>query len=122
MLWTIRDEQLEEMKSARRRAFELVAASQLRKDFPQAAGLADEALVGLVRTAMSKGEEYDFHSTEDVFAYLELMILLGTTFDENPLYGETLRDFDLGSRTRLGLLVDQARIKMRRPRRGATAP
>jgi hypothetical protein len=120
MLWTIRDAQLEAMKAERRSAFELSAAAQLRADFPEVARFDDRVLCAMVQTAMSKGEEYHFNSTEDVFAYLELMILLGAGFDQDPKVRGTLTDPELGSRTRLSLLLDEARIRMRRPRRGAT--
>ena len=119
-MWTIRLAQLEALASARQRELENRAIAFLRREFPEAEALAEQRLRESVDIALRKGETYRFGSEQEVRSYLELMFLLGFDFDEQPRFAwarQTLTDFELGPGTRLEILVDEARARMRRARR-----
>lgn len=112
-LWTIRNEQLDAIQAALERRFVRRAMAYVRRQHPATCAALDErAIRASVETALEKRAVHRFDSEETVFAYLDLMYLLGFGFDTDPRcewVRATLNDFDLGARTRLLLLVEQAR-------------
>jgi Domain of unknown function (DUF4123) len=122
MLWTIRAEQMQAMAEARREQMIDRCVEFVRGEFPDLCARMTAAQVrDSVRTALAKGERWKFGAREEVMLYLELMYLLGFDFDESRRGAWArgmLGDFDLGPRTRLELLVDEARARVGRKRRG----
>lgn len=120
-LWTIRDAQLEALRRARERELGERILDAMRLEFPsECARLGDEALQTMLETADRKGAAFRFAEPEEVALYLEAMFLLGAEFDELPRNRWALAilgDRDLDARTRLTVLVDQARARTRRERR-----
>jgi hypothetical protein len=114
-LWTIRTEQLAALQGMLELQLADRAAAYVRGEYPATCAALDEPTIrASVQTALAKGAPYRFESEETIFAYLDLMYLLGFDFDLNPRCAwvrETLTDFDLGARTRLLLLVEQARAR-----------
>ena len=121
-LWTIRKEQLAALQVAYERQFCDRAVAYLRRQYPQVcAALEERSIRASVETALQKRATYRFDSEETFFAYLDLMYLLGFDFDRNPEKERvrgTLTDFDLGARTRLLLLVKEARERTRLAEQG----
>ncbi|TMA24775.1 MAG: hypothetical protein E6J78_19450 [Deltaproteobacteria bacterium] len=116
-LWTIRSQQLRALETARERAFEDRAVARQRATYPEkCATLDEEAIRASFRTALAKRSDYRFDSEETVFAWLDLMYLLGFEFEEAPRCAwakAILTDFDLGARTRLLLTVERARLQLK---------
>jgi hypothetical protein len=114
-LWTIRNEQLAALQAAHERKFADRAVAHVKREHPAAcSGLDEAAIRGSVETALRSRWEYRFDSAEAVFFWLDLMYLLGFEFDRDPRHAwarEQLTDYDLPERTRLGLLVEQARAR-----------
>jgi hypothetical protein len=112
-LWTIRREQLAAFEAESERQVVQRAAAYVRCQHPErCAALGDAAVRASVATALQKRAPYRFDSEETLFAWLDLMYLLGFEFDTDPWCGwvrPTLTDFDLGARTRLLYLVQEAR-------------
>ena len=112
-LWTIRNEQLAAFESALERRFVDETMIQLRRKYPEVCARLDSAAIrASIDTALEKRAAYRFETPETVRLYLDLMYLLGFDFDGSPRrrwVRKTLTDFDLGPRTRLSLLVDEAR-------------
>ncbi len=123
-LWTIRREQLAALQVAYERQFCDRAVAYLRRQYPRVcAALEERSIRASVETALQKHATYRFDSEETLLAYLDLMYLLGFDFDRDPekeWVRGTLTDFDLGPRTRLLLLVEEARGRTRRSGQGAT--
>jgi hypothetical protein len=120
-IWTIRDAQLDAMQEFKLREFETRALGFLAREFPESTGLDEDLRRRSVRTALEKGEQYGFDAAEDLYCWLELMYLLGLDFDVSPgaaWVQPLLQDEDLAIRTRLRLLVEDARVRMRRARKG----
>jgi len=117
-LWTIRNEQLAALQVAYERQLCERAVAYVRRHYPQVcAALEERSIRASVETALQKRVQYRFDSEETFFAYLDLMYLLGLDFDRDPekeWVRSTLTDFDLGPRTRLLLLVEEARERARR--------
>lgn len=120
-LWTIREAQFEALRKARERELGERILDAMRLEFPtECARLGDEALHAMLETADRKGAAFRFAEPEEVGLYLEAMFLLGPDFDELPRSRWALAilgDRDLDARTRLTVLVDQARARTRRKRR-----
>jgi hypothetical protein len=112
-LWTIRNEQLEALNAALERQLAGRAVAYVRRQYAGTCAALDEpAIRASIDTALEKRAVHRFDSEETFFAYLDLMYLLGFEFDTDPRcewVRETLTDFDLGPRTRLLFLVEQAR-------------
>jgi hypothetical protein len=112
-LWTIRREQLAAFEAESERQLVRRATAYVHRQHPgKCAALGDEAVHASVATALQKRAPYRFDSEETLFAWLDLMYLLGFEFDTDPWCGwirPTLTDFDLGARTRLLSLVQEAR-------------
>jgi hypothetical protein len=125
-LWTIRDEQLAAFHADLERQLAGRAVAYLRRQYAAAcAALGDAAVIRSVETALEKRAAYRFDSEETVFAWLDLMYLLGRDFDTNPdprfeWARERLKDFDLGARTRLLLLVEEVRADLAAAGRAAS--
>jgi len=123
-LWTIRKEQLAALQVAVERQLCDRAVAYVRRQYPQVcAALEERSIRASVETALQKRGTYRFDSEETLLAYLDLMYLLGFDFDRDPekeWVRGTLTDFDLGPRTRLLLLVEEARGRTRRAGQGAT--
>ncbi len=119
-LWTIRNEQLGALHAGLERQVADRAVAYVRRQYPGTCAALDErAIRASIETALGMRANYQFDSEETFFAYLDLMYLLGFDFDLNPQcewVRETLTDFDLGPRTRLLLLVEQARARAGRPK------
>ena len=122
-LWTIRTEQLAALHAALERQFAGRAMAYVRRQYPETCAALDERTIGAsIETALEKRATYQFDSEETVFAYLDLMYLLGFDFDADPRcewVRETLTDFDLGARTRLLFLVEEARARAGSPMSGS---
>lgn len=114
-LWTIRTEQLAALQGMLELQLADRAVAYVRREyFATCAALDEPTIRASVQTALAKGATYRFDSEETILAYLDLMYLLGFDFDVNPRSGwvrERLTDFDLGARTRLLLLVEEARAR-----------
>jgi hypothetical protein len=114
-LWTVRREQLAAFAAAFEQKLADRAAAHVRRRYPErCAALGDAAVRASVATALEKRAAYRFDSEETLFAWLDLMYLLGSDFDSDPWCGwvhPTLTDFDLGARTRLLWLVEEARAR-----------
>lgn len=121
-LWTIRTEQLAALHAVLERRFADRAMAYVRRQYPGTCAALDERTIrASIETALGKRATYQFDSEETFFAYLDLMYLLGFDFDLNPQcewVRETLTDFDLGPRTRLLLLVEEARARAGPPKNG----
>ena len=122
-LWTIRTEQLAALHAVLERQFVDRAMAYVRHQHPGTCTALDErAIRASIETALKKRATYQFDSEETVFAYLDLMYLLGFDFDADPRcewVRETLTDFDLGARTRLLFLVEEARARADSPKNGS---
>ncbi|MGZ6124415.1 MAG: hypothetical protein ACXWLR_05620 [Myxococcales bacterium] len=114
-LWTIREEQLAALQAVYERRFADRAVAYVRRRYPRSCASLDEGSIrASVETALQKRATYRFDSEETFYAYLDLMYLLGFDFDRDPRCAwaqERLTDFDLGARTRLLLLVEEARSR-----------
>jgi len=114
-LWTIRNEQLAALQAACERRFVDRAVAYVNRRYPRACAALDETTIrASVETALQHRATYRFDSEESVFAYLDLMYLLGFDFVRDPRCAwalERLTDFDLGPRTRLLLLVEEAQSR-----------
>jgi hypothetical protein len=125
-LWTIRDEQLAAFHAELERQLAGRAFAYLRRQYPAAcAALGDAAVRRSIETALQKRIPYRFESEETVFAWLDLMYLLGLDFDTDPdprfeWVRQRLTDFDLGARTRLLLLVEEVRADLASSGRAAS--
>jgi len=121
-LWTIRNEQLAALQVASERQLCDRAVAYVRRQYPQVCAAQEERSIrASVETALQKRVTYRFDSEETFFAYLDLMYLLGFDFDRDPEKERvrgTLTDFDLGARTRLLLLVKEARERTRLAEQG----
>ena len=121
-LWTIRTEQLAALHSELERQVADRAMAYVRRRYPETCAALDErAIRASIETALGKRATYQFDSEETFFAYVDLMYRLGFDFDTNPQsewVRETLTDFDLGPRTRLLLLVEEARERAGRLKNG----
>jgi hypothetical protein len=114
-LWTIRDEQLSALQAVYEQRLVDRAVAYVRRAHPRAcAALEAGAIRASVSTALQKRDAFRFDSEETVLAWLDLMYLLGFSFDEDPRFAwarERLTDFSLGPRTRLLLTVEEARAR-----------
>jgi hypothetical protein len=121
-LWTIRKEQLAALQAVQERRLVDRAVAYVRRGHPAVcAALEEGSIRASVETALQKRAAYRFDSEETYLAYLDLMYLLGFDFDESPRcewVRPLLTDFSLGPRTRLLLLVEQARSRPPRPGTG----
>ena len=116
-LWTIRNEQLEAFRAALEVELADRAVAYVRRQHAaRCAALEEAAIRASIDTALHKRATYRFESEETLFAYLDLMYLLGFGFDTDPRCAwvlDTLTDFQLGARTRLLHLVEEARARAR---------
>ncbi len=81
----IRPEQMEAFEQAALRNFEQRAAEHLRETFPKHARFLGEGGVrDVVRHGLEKARGYGFSSERGFLLYLELMLLVGGGFDEDP--------------------------------------
>jgi hypothetical protein len=114
-LWTIRNEQLAALQLAYERRFFDRAVAYVKRKYPLACATLDETSIrASVDGALRSRVTYRFDSEECVLAYLDLMYLLGFDFVRDPRCAwaaERLTDFDLGPRTRLLLLVEEAQSR-----------
>jgi hypothetical protein len=117
-LWTIRNEQLAALQAVYERLLADRAVAYVRREHPRTCAALDESAIrASVETALQNRAAYRFDSEETLFAYLDLMYLLGFDFDRDPRSAwaqARLTDFDLGPRTRLLLLVEEARSRVDR--------
>ena len=104
------------MTAIKLRAFEDRAVAFLRRQFPFECATRDEMLLrSWVRKAVSKGADWKFDKGEEVFAWLELMVLLGEGFDTDPRCywaREILACFEVSAKTRLNAAVEEARRRL----------
>lgn len=121
-LWTIREEQLVALQKVQERRLVDRAVAYVRRGHPAVCAALDEGSIrASAETALRKRDAYRFDSEETYLAYLDLMYLLGFDFDEDPgcqWVRQRLTDFSLGPRTRLLLLVEDARSRVHRPGTG----
>jgi hypothetical protein len=118
---TLRHEQVAALERALARTREDRAVRHVRREHPVvSAGMSDELVREAVLIATRQCALYGFEGEELVHAYLDLMMLLGFDFHRDPRQAwvlPTLTDPHMGARTRLVLLVEDARARThQRPR------
>jgi hypothetical protein len=117
-LWTIRNEQLAALQVAYEQRLVDRAVAYVKRKYPIACAALDETTIrGSVESALGSRATWRFDSEECVLAYLDLLYLLGFDFVRDPRCAwalERLKDFDLGPRTRLLLLVEEAQSRAER--------
>ena len=109
----IREQQLEVLSRAMRRHFEDLAVAHLQSALPdrcEAMGAA--AVRASVMKAMQAARMYGLVEEYDILRYLNLMYVLGLEFDRDsrfPWAADILSDSQLQGRTKMDLLMEQAR-------------
>jgi len=96
----IRDEQLRVLDDASQLPFENFMVAHLAEFTPMHMGtLGADGMRALVRQGVERARRYGFVSRGPVRFYIELIVLLGIDFDEDPQYpwvAETLLDDSIG--------------------------
>ena len=114
-LWTIRTGQLAAFQAALERQLADRAVLYVCRRYPETCAALDESAIrASIDRALAKRAVYRIDSEETFCAYVDLMYLLGFDFDTDPQCEwaqERLKDFDLGARTRLLLLVEEAQAR-----------
>lgn len=107
----IRDDQVEALAEASQRRFERRAVAHLKKVLPiRCEQLGSTEVLASVRKAARKAAGYGLTDERQVFTYLNLMYVLGPSFDEErPWARELLEDARLDPGARLELLLGRAR-------------
>jgi hypothetical protein len=83
-LLTIRNVQLTALTALRRTSFELAAVDHLLEHFPERfASDTPEQLESFVAHGIERAKVHGFIAKADVVLYLDLMAVLGRTFDED---------------------------------------
>jgi len=82
---TIRREQMEALEAAAVRDFERRMLAHLRQFFPKhLAVLGEPTLRAVIRFGVGRGSIHGFTTEHDLCLYVDLMLLLGSLFDEDP--------------------------------------
>jgi hypothetical protein len=99
----IRKEQMQVFEEAAVRGFESRMVEHLKKEFPkQSEAMGDAAVREVVRRGREKAATYGFAGERSIRLYLQLMLTLGSGFDEDPQLpwaAEVLRKQDAGDET-----------------------
>ena len=94
----LRNEQIEALKSVPLKQFEVEMVAHVKKFFPNHFRIAGEPVIyDIVRLGISKAREYDFTTQRNVCLYITVMIMLGSYFDEDPMYWWMQPDLDVSS-------------------------
>jgi hypothetical protein len=81
----IREEQMEVFEQAAVQSFESRLVEHLKKEFPKhSEAMGDAALLEVVRCGRERAAKYGLAGERSVRLYLELMLMLGSGFDEDP--------------------------------------
>lgn len=84
---SIRKEQYEELGKVTFRQFEEEMAEHLKKYFPKYCEIYGEPLIRkVIRSGAERAEVYGFITKRDTPLFIDLMLLLGSHFDEDPQY------------------------------------
>jgi hypothetical protein len=78
----IRDSQLQAFASAPRRRFEMLLSNHLRRSFPHECELGD--VTEFVGFGIGRAEYHGCETELDIALYLNLMMMLGCDFDQDP--------------------------------------
>lgn len=107
----IRDDQVVALAEASQRRFERRAVAHLRATVPaRCEQLGPTAVLDSVRKAARKAAGYGLTLERQVFTYLNLMYVLGHSFDEElPWARELFEDARLDPGARLELVLGRAR-------------
>jgi len=113
----IRQVQMEVLAAHARRVFEDRLIRQLRRHYPQAlnfpsfdTGPGDAPLRALVRSGIERARRYGVTSERDVARFVELLIRMGTDFDQRPSLRwarSMLEDSSLPAPARIELIHQQ---------------
>ncbi len=81
----IRKEQMDVFEAEAVRSFEARVAEHLKKKFPKhCEAMGDEALTKVVESGRERAATYGLQGERSVRLYLELMLMLGSGFDQDP--------------------------------------
>jgi len=82
----IRQEQMQDLSASVEQNFQLQLVMEMREFAPWHAGvLGDSGLLGCVQFAMQRARQYGFTNRGPIRLYLQMIFLLGSDFDSDPL-------------------------------------
>ena len=111
-MFRIRKEQVEALDKAAFQAFEERVAEHVKESFPKHAELCgEEAVRKVVRIGLERAQEYGIAKEGGLQLYIDLMFLLGSSFDTDPQLpwaAEVLSDTSIEESARLDRLFEHA--------------
>ena len=106
----IRAEQMAVLEAYMVRQFEARMKIHLQKNFPnETQRMSDAELQRFVQVGIKQAKRYGIELEDDIQSYLEMMVLYGVDFDNNPKTawaGEILRTEDINGTAKMELLED----------------
>jgi hypothetical protein len=106
----IRAEQMERLREARIREFEMRIVDHVFSQYPdEAARLQSrEAVLALIRRTVAHGQALEFSAERDLAALIDLTIVYGEKFEEtlgDPEILDILRDKEISAAARIDLVL-----------------
>ena len=117
----VRDQHIKALAADHEEVFVIELVSHLKADFKEQLtqqGLTSDQLEPLVRLGISRAKKYDVVLKNDVWLYIECMVLFSPDFDENPdsaWAGETLRREDIDGTAKMGQINDHMLFGLDQP-------